>query len=116
MKKFIVLLIVVILMPCKVLGIDIRKEGTSHQGGMRMPSLTRVSADYTHGILALRVAGYTGGIQVYVNDVHGDVVGYTISSVIGSGDFAMNLGTLSEGSYALTIVLDNATYYGQFEL
>lgn len=48
MKKFIVLLIVVILMPCKVLGIDIRKERTSHQGGMRMPSLTRVSADYTH--------------------------------------------------------------------
>lgn len=77
MKKLLILLLVfVTLIPSCASAIDIRKEGTVYQGGMRTPSLTRVSADYENGIITIGVNGYTGGIQVLVSDsqdnnVHG---------------------------------------------
>ena len=77
MKKLLIfLLVLVTLIPSCASAIDIRKEGTVQQGGMRTPSLTRVSADYENGIITIGVNGYTGGIQVLVSDfqdnnVHG---------------------------------------------
>lgn len=117
MKNLLILLLVfVTLIPSSASAIDIRKEGTVHQGGMRMPSLTRVSADYENGLITVDVKGYTGGVQVFVSDSQGNVVGYTISSVANNGIVTLNLGSLSEGDYTLNIVLDNATYYGQFDI
>ncbi|UKK79261.1 MULTISPECIES: DUF3244 domain-containing protein [Segatella] len=80
-----------------------------------MPSITRVSADYENGLITVDVKGYTGGVQVFVSDPQGNVVGYTISSVTNNGIVTLNLGSLSEGDYTLNIVLDSATYYGQFD-
>ena len=124
MKKLIILLLVfVTLIPSCASAIDIRKEGTVHQGGMRTPSLTRVSADYENGIITIGVNGYTGigvngytgGIQVLVSDSQGNVVSSTMSSITNSGVVSLDLGTLAEGGYSLNIILDNATYYGQFD-
>lgn len=116
MKKLLILLLVfVTFIPSYAFGIDIRKEGTTHHGGMRTPSITRVSADYENGLITVDVKGYTGGVQVFVSDSQGNVVGYTISSVANNGIVTLNLGSLSEGDYTLNIVLDNATYYGQFD-
>ena len=105
MKKLLILLLVfVTLIPSCASAIDIRKEGTVHQGGMRTPSLTRIG-----------VNGYTGGIQVLVSDSQGNVVSSTMSSITNSGVVSLDLGTLAEGGYSLNIILDNATYYGQFD-
>ena len=117
MKKLIILLLVfVTLIPSCASAIDIRKEGTVHQGGMRTPSLTRVSADYENGIITIGVNGYTGGIQVLVSDSQGNVVSSTMSSITNSGVVSLDLGALAEGGYSLNIILDNATYYGQFDV
>lgn len=104
------------LIPCAATGIDIRKEGTVQHGGARMPSATKVTADYDNGIVTLNVTGYTGNVQVYVSDSQGNVVGYTMSSVVNRGSVALDLGVLSEGSYYLSIALDNASYYGEFNI
>ena len=115
MKKLLILLLVfVTFIPGYAFGIDIRKEGTTHHGGMRMPSITCVSADYENGLITVDVKGYTGGVQVFVSDSQGNVIGYTISSIANGGSVSLDLGTLREGSYSLKIVLDNATYDGQF--
>lgn len=113
-KLFAILLTFVILIPCSASGIDIRKEGTVQHGGMRMPSIKRVSADYENGLITIEVKGYTGGVQVFISDSQGNVIGYTISSIANGGSVSLDLGTLREGSYSLKIVLDNATYDGQF--
>lgn len=113
---FILLLVFVTLIPSSASAIDIRKEGTVHQGGMRTPSLTRVSADYEDGLITVGVKGYTGSIQVLVSDSQGNIVSSTISSITNSGVVSLNLGALAEGGYSLNIILDNATYYGQFDV
>ena len=79
MKKLLILLLLfVTFIPGYAFGIDIRKEGTVQHGGMRMPSIERVSADYENGIITIAVKGYTGGVQVLVSDSQGNIVGYTI--------------------------------------
>ena len=115
MKKFLVLLLMfVTLIPCTVTGIDIRKEGTTHHGGARMPSMTKVTADYDNGIITLNVTGYTGNIQVYVSDSQGNIVGYTLATASGNGTITLSINPIIGRIYFLNIVLDNATYYGQF--
>ena len=56
MKKLLILLLVfVTFIPSYAFGIDIREEGTTHHGGMRMPSITCVSADYENGLITVGV-------------------------------------------------------------
>lgn len=106
----------VTLIPCTATGIDIRKEGTVQHGGARMPSITRVVADYENGVVTLKVTRYTGGIQVYVYDSNGSVVAYDYSALYGSSTLSINVGNLPEADYTLSIVLDNATYCGEFHV
>ena len=49
----------VTFIPNYAFGIDIQKEGTTQHGGMRTPSITRVSADYENGLITVDVKGYT---------------------------------------------------------
>ena len=118
MKKWLIFLLLVFgtLIPSSASAIDIRKEGTVHQGGMRTPSITRVSADYENGLITIDVKGYSGGVQVFVSDSQGNVVSSTMSSITNSGVVSLDLGAIAEGDYSLNIILDNATYYGQFDV
>ena len=117
MKKIILfLLMLLVISPCQAAGINVKREATTPKGGMRMPSITRVSADYDDGHITVDVKGYTGGVQVIVCDSQGNVVSSTMSSITNSGVVSLDLGALAEGGYSLNIILDNATYYGQFDV
>lgn len=84
-------------------------------GSMRMPSATHIAADYENDVLTLNVSDYTGSIQVYVCDSQGNIIGHTVSFVTSNGVMTLDLGNLAKDCYTISIVLDNATYYGQFE-
>lgn len=117
MKKVILfLLMLLVISPCQATDINVRRKATTSKGGMRMPSITRVSADYENGLITVGVKGYTGGIQVLVSDSQGNIVSSTMSSITNSGVVSLDLGALAEGNYTLNIVLDSATYYGQFDI
>lgn len=103
-----------VLIPCNAMGIDIRKEGTSHHDGTRMPSITKVAADYDNGAISLKISGYTGCVQASVCDSKGNVVSYTVAYVTISGVVTMNIANVNTGYYYLSIDLDNATYSGHF--
>lgn len=116
MKELLILLLVfVTLIPGNASGTNIRKESTAQNKGVRMPSITQVEANYENGLITIEVKGYTGGVQAFVSDSQGNVVGYT-SSVTNSGVVTLNLGALAEGDYTLNIVMDSFTYYGQFSI
>lgn len=116
MKKLLILLFLfVTLIPSYTFGIDIRKEATVRHKGIRQPSITRVSADYDDGKLAIDLLHYTGKVQVYVYNADGFVVGNTVSVISGSGSVIMDLDLL-EGNYTICIVLDNATYSGDLSI
>lgn len=102
------------LIPCAATGIDIRKEGTVQHGGARMPSATKVAADYDNGIVTLNVTGYTGNAQVSVSDREGNIVGYTFGFISNKGTVNLNIGTVSHGCYNLDIVLNSVSYCGMF--
>lgn len=116
MKKIILLPIVALMCSISVIAnpLVLRRRAMYQHGGMRMPSIERVSADYEKGLITIGVKGYTGGIQVLIYDSQGNIIGYTISSIAKEGAVSLNLDILNEGGYSLKIVLDNATYYGKF--
>lgn len=117
MKKiFLFLLMSLVISPCQAAGINVKREATTPKGGMRMPSITRVSADYENGVVTVDISRYTGNVQVYVYDANGIAVDYTVSTISGIGTVALDAGILSEGEYTLYIVLDNTTYSGEFTL
>lgn len=117
MKKIILfLLMLLVISPCQATGINVKREATTSKGSMRMPSITRVSADYENGLITVDVKGYTGGVQVFVSDPQGNVVSSTMSSITNSGVVSLDLGALAEGDYTLYIVLGNTTYSGEFTL
>ena len=117
MKKiFLFLLMLLVISPCQTAGINVKREATTSKGGMRMPSITRVSADYENGLITVDVKGYTGRVLVFVSDSQGNIVSSTMSSITNSGVVSLDLGALAEGGYSLNIILDNATYYGQFDV
>lgn len=118
MKKKILILLMLLasgISPIISRPIMIRARSTFQHRRMRAPSATRVSADYETGKLTLNVSAYTGNVQVYVSDSQGNVVGYTMNSVVNGGSVYLDLGTLDEGGYTLDVVLRNATYVGQFD-
>lgn len=115
MKKVVALLLALLIFsPCMATEINVKRKTTIQSGGMRMPSITRVMADYQNGVVTLNVIGYTGTVQVYVSDPQGNVVGYTQTAVSGNGTVTLHIDPVTSGYYFLNIVLDNATYYGQF--
>ena len=82
MKKLLILLLVfVTLIPGNASGIDIQKEGTAQNKGVRMPSITQVEANYENGLITIEVKGYTDGAQAFVSDSQGNIVSSTMSSI-----------------------------------
>ena len=105
-----------VISPCQATGINVQREATTSKGGMRMPFITQVTADYDDGVVTVDVSRYTGTVQLYVYDANNTVVGYAVDTISGSGTVTMNIGDTPQGTYRLCIVLDNATYSGDFSI
>ncbi len=105
-----------VISPCQATGINVKREATTSKGGMRMPSATQIAADYDDGVITVDVSRYIGTVQLYVYDANNTVVGYAVDTISGSGTVTMNIGGTPQGTYRLCIVLDNATYSGDFSI
>lgn len=117
MKKTIIVLLLTVFGVCfaypKHISVKQRELAFQH-GRARMPSLTRVEADYEEGSMTVNFVGYTGSVQAFISDSNGQVVGYTLASIFVNGTVNINFNANSGECYSLSIILDNATYYGQF--
>lgn len=117
MKKIILfLLMLLVISPCQATGINVKREATTSKGGMRMPFITQVTADYDDGVVTVDVSRYTGTVQLYVYDANNTIVNYAIATISGSGTVTMSVDNIPEGDYTLYIVLGNATYNGKFTI
>ena len=105
-----------VISPCQATGINVKREATTSKGGMRMPSATQIAADYDDGVITVDVSRYIGTVQLYVYDANNTVVNYAVATISGSGTVTMNIGDTPQGTYRLCIVLDNATYSGDFSI
>ena len=113
-KVILFLTMLLVLSPCQANSINVKRNVIAHEGGMRMPSATQVAADYEDRVVTVGISRYTGNVQVYVYDANGIVVGYTVSSISGSGTVTLDTSNLPQGDYTLCIILDNAIYSGEF--
>lgn len=105
-----------VISPCQATGINVKREATTSKGGMRMPFITQVTADYDDGVVTVDVSRYTGTVQLYVYDANNTIVNYAIATISGSGTVTMSVDNIPEGDYTLYIVLGNATYNGKFTI
>lgn len=96
--------------------IMIRARSTFQHTRMRMPSARHISADYENGIITLNISAYTGNVQVYVYDLDGSIVAYDYTTISGNGSLTINVGNMLEGDYIISVVLDNDTYSGEFQV
>lgn len=117
MKKIILfLLMLLVISPCQATGINVKRGATTSKGGMRMPFITQVTADYDDGVVTVDVSRYTGTVQLYVYEANNTIVNYAIATISGSGTVTMSVDNIPEGDYTLYIVLGNATYNGKFTI
>lgn len=92
MKQLIVLLLALLMTStCMATEVKVKRKTTMQSGGMRMPSITRVTADYENEVITIGLSGYTGGIQVLVSDSQGNVAGGTVSSVTNKENWFMRM-------------------------
>lgn len=105
-KLFAILLTFGLLIPCYAFGIDIRKEGTVQHGGMRMPSLIRVSSDYDNSTITVNVQNYSGIIVSYVTDSKSNTVLSTADNILGKSSERLSTDSLLTGVYTLYIRLE----------
>lgn len=108
------MLVLLTIPPCFATEIKIKRKNTLQSGGMRIPSITRISADYESGVITLQVTGYTGYVQVYVSDKDGNIVGYTQDTASDKCIVTLSIEPVAGDAYSLDLVLDNSTYHGIF--
>lgn len=110
------LIVVAFSIGMQATNVDLKREAKFPKRGARMPTTTRVVADYENEVVTLKITSYTGTVQVYVSDSQGNFVGYTLAMVSSNGTVTLSIDAVMGGNYFLNIVLDNATYYGQFHV
>lgn len=117
MKQILItILLSLALLPSNAASIDVKKAETTHQGGARMPSSTKLTADYENGTLTLNVSRYVGCVQVIIyNNENMPVASLTTTSA-GSNTITMSVDYLSYGEYTLYVVLGSVVYIGGFEI
>lgn len=94
--------------------ISFRMKGTLQRGCPRMPSITRVEADYECSEITVNIQKYTGTVCVYIYNENGIVVRTTQTHIDANGSFTVDVEDLGEGKYIMSVILSNATYEGSF--
>lgn len=92
--------------------IPVREKG-SHIG-TRTSELS-VTASLEQGLLTINVSHYIGIAKVYVYDANDRLVASTSLIVDDKGLSTLDLSTLENGTYEITVVFDDIVYVGTFE-
>ncbi len=96
--------------------ISFRMKGTFQHGCARMPSITRIGADYENGIVTVNIHEYSGLVWVYIKDIYGNVVNVSEANLVEDGEVEVDMSDFDRGDYAIDIILGNYTYTGEIDL
>ena len=96
--------------------IKLKVRRTFQPRGMRLPPVTMVCADYDNEEVVIDISHYEGSVQTYLLDSNGNIVGYDSFEFMDGGSLTIEVGNLPNGDYTLSVVLGDATYYGEFQV
>lgn len=118
MKKIILLPIVALMCSISMIAnpVVLRRRAMYQHGGMRMPSITQVSADYENGFMTVNVQKYSGMVWIYIYDANGSVIGEDSTNIISDGSVTTEINPLKKGDYTLRVVLSDTIYEGTFKI
>ncbi len=94
----------------------LRRRAMYQHGGMRMPSITQLDADYENGILTMNIRKYSGAALLYIYDADGSIIGENAANIISYGSVMTDITPLKKGDYTLRIVLGDTIYEGTFNI
>jgi len=92
---------------------EIEIKETTIQPRPRTPSFQTFTASYNFEILTINSSDYIGNVQVTITGDNTLIYSYSVS---GTHTEYIDISTLGEGSYTLTMITSGSTYTGEFEL
>ena len=101
MKTKIILVLVFLLsiMPIYSKPISFRMKGAFQRGCPRMPSITKVEADYEGEDIAVNIQKYSGTVWICIYDVDGNLVSSIADTITKNGFITQNVANLPTGEY-----------------
>ena len=116
MKLVSILMLLLGILPVYSRHISFRMKGTFQHGCARMPSITRVGADYENGTMTVNIQKYSGLVWVYIKDVSENVIKLAAANINEKGMVEVDISNLDSGDYTIDVVLADRTYTGKLVL
>lgn len=116
MKLVSILMLLLGILPVYSRHISFRMKGTFQHGCARMPSITRVGADYENGTMTVNIQKYSGLVWVYIKDVSENVIKLAAANINEKGMVEVDISNLDSGDYTIDVVLEDRTYTGKVVL
>lgn len=91
-------------------------KATLQHGCPRIPSATGVKAEYNDDVVKVFLQRYYGTVWMYIYDANGNIVSSTVAKIDGDGAIDLDIQSLAEGEYTVSITIGNATYEGSLRL
>lgn len=104
-KIILVLVFLLSIMPIYSKPISFRMKGAFQRGCPRMPSITKVEADYEGEDIAVNIQKYSGTVWICIYDVDGNLVSSIADTITKNGFITQNVANLPTGEYTLCIAL-----------
>ena len=111
-----ILMLLLGILPVYSRHISFRVKGTFQHGCARMPSITRVGADYENGTMTVNIQKYSGLVWVYIKDVSENVIKLAAANINEKGMVEVDISNLDSGDYTIDVVLEDRTYTGKLVL
>lgn len=111
-----ILMLLLGILPVYSRHISFRMKGTFQHGCARMPSITRVGADYENGTMTVNIQKYSGLVWVYIKDVSENVIKLAAANINEKGIVEVDISNLDSGDYTIDVVLEDRTYTGKLVL
>ena len=96
--------------------ISFKMKGAFQHGCARMPSITRIGADYENGIVTVNLHEYSGLVWVYIKDVSENIIKLSAANINENGIVEVDVSNLDSGDYIVDVVLGDTTYTGNVVL
>lgn len=110
------LMVLISIVPVYARPLSIRMKATLQHGCPRIPSATGVKAEYNDDVVKVFLQRYYGTVWMYIYDANGNIASSTVAKIDGDGDIDLDIQSLAEGEYTVSITISNATYEGTLRL
>lgn len=97
--------------------LNLRKTNTTFQHGVaRIPTATKIEAEFTEETITVKTYRYFGSVQINVCDRDGNIIKSHTGHTDEHNEFTIDVSNIENGDYLLYIITENGTFMGTFSI